>query len=201
MVSNKTFCLSRRNRSEPFYTVVEKHLFMERNFDENYIEYLPILQRHGLLPKISWPWLQVGKVHEACGLALHLSVATKQGLELLEWVIPILIRAKVRFRVIKNQSLHYKLNCGYFGNMEQAKAISIYPSNRRQTSWLIWKLRKGTSFYKGPTIPTATRLANILHGDVELAKYIWIINDKRKSNVIYSRGRHTSESITQGIYE
>lgn len=154
---------------------------MERNFDNNYIEYAPILQRYGLLPKVSWPWLKIGNKNGLCKWTLYLSVATKQGLDLLEWVIPILIQAKVGFRIVKNQSLHYKLNCGYFGTKEQAKAISIYPRNERNAFWLVWKLRKGASIYKGPTIPAAKRLANILHTDDPIILRISVAHGKRRT--------------------
>lgn len=102
-------------------------------------------------------------------------------MELLEWVIPLLTRAKAGFRIIKNQSLHYKLNCGYFGNMDQAKAVSIYPESEKQAWWLVWNLRRGAFFYKGPTIPTARRLANILHADFQGIPGIRIAHRKGKA--------------------
>lgn len=107
--------------------------------------------------------LSVGTCEMESGYEVILSCRTLDTVTLLDLVLPELKKLKVSFRLVKDQESQYRLNSGAFGENEVGKVLVIFISSLETGSALIEWLVNRTAFLKGPVIPFAKRIGEIVY--------------------------------------
>ena len=131
---------------------------MEKAFYIQLVSYGPFLKQERINYKEDEKTLSVGKIGAGCGYAIFVSCRTLDTPELLKKIIPILKLTKCPFRIIKNQSLQYRLNDGSFGEDEAGKVVSIFPLTISEAQSLVQLTVEISESYKGQIIQNAHRV-------------------------------------------
>lgn len=96
------------------------------------------------------------------GWVLILSVLPQDMEAMLDNVLPVLIERNLIFKLIKNESSHYLMNCGLMEHRQIGRSLSIFTQSLQQAKELITILYKLTNAYKAIEIPFAIRLGKAL---------------------------------------
>lgn len=130
-------------------------------------DYAEILDSFGIIYKPMEYYWQAGEIQDYRGWILHLSVVIPNIAELLRLILPQLIQEEVIIKVIRNRLLASQLLEGLLGSVFIGKMISIYPRNSQHALKLAKELISLTKDFKGPRIPTACCLGEILYTQYE----------------------------------
>ncbi len=136
-----------------------------------YIEYSALLDQYKIDYVKKDIWLTVGTPIFDNNWLLFITVRPLEAVSMLKEVLPVLQEAKVAFRILKEQKLHYQLNEGQIvekkGEFEHvldfAKCITIYTSSVDQAKTLVKRLKKITSKFNGPEIIDALKVGKTLY--------------------------------------
>lgn len=118
---------------------------------------LPLRQVDGV-----WAHFGVGPRLD-CGWKLHISTTPSQAAVLLERVLPILVDARVPFKIARNPDTLIALNVGRLGATQVGKFITIYPQCSDDAVALADKLNSATKGMNGPAIPSDIRLGDVVY--------------------------------------
>lgn len=94
------------------------------------------------------------------GFKLHLSATVQDGDELLQAVLPILVKTETSFKVIVDISLHRLVNSKRFPRAASGKFMTIYPANEQEFVGLAEELARVTEKFRGPYILSDRRYKN-----------------------------------------
>ena len=96
---------------------------------------------------------------------IFLSAKTLDTPALLKLILLKIKYEKISFKIIKNQILQYQLNGGMLGENEIGKVISLYPKSITDAIQLAKDLNAISNTFKGPTIPNALRIGEIVYAE------------------------------------
>jgi serine/threonine protein kinase len=116
--------------------------------------YGDLLHDHGLSSNLVGQYLEVGAIIGIRGWILHISVSKYELSELIELLLPVLIKERVPFRIAVNEDIADLLVNGHLGYAHTGKVIKVYPQNDDSALHLAEKLIALTQCFKGPAIPT-----------------------------------------------
>jgi serine/threonine protein kinase len=136
---------------------------MERAFTIHLQPFAPLLKNERIAFREINKRLVVGNNDNKPGWILYISCKTVDTIEILKRILSILKKSNVCFILIKDQLLQYALNAGAYGNNEVGKVMSIYPKSENQAIELASELCNLTDSYRGPVIPEALKLGNIIY--------------------------------------
>lgn len=125
-------------------------------------DYTTLLRQHGVAWQETEYHLQVGTIPSQWGWIIHLSVITAQMHDLLETVIPLLIKREIPFKLVRNKIIAQSVLEGKMGYVQLGKVISIYPDDT-QALTLAQELVVITQTFKGPHILTDRHLGGIVY--------------------------------------
>jgi serine/threonine protein kinase len=108
-------------------------------------------------------YIQVGTIKKTQGWILHLSAITSQIHQLIQAVVPILIREKTAFKLICNAKTAELLLNGKLGTHQIGKVFRIYPEDDASVQSLSQKLIEASAQIKGPAVPTDAYLGGTLY--------------------------------------
>jgi serine/threonine protein kinase len=112
-----------------------------------------ILEEFGVSYREEGLYLQVGECPSK-GWVLHISSIRVQFTPMLMAVMPVLIDAKVSFKIPKNKYTAKGLVDGTLGYTQLGKLICTYPTDAAQAQVLARSLIKVTDEFRSPSIPT-----------------------------------------------
>jgi serine/threonine protein kinase len=121
-------------------------------------EFPGMLKALGLTFEYSYPYLQVGEIMAFPGWILHLSVIRTEIKEVLEIVLPLLVKPQIPFKIPIDLGTAGNLLDGCFGQWLIGKLITIYPKTLQQASELANRLVTLSSVFRGPEIPDCIHL-------------------------------------------
>ena len=127
------------------------------------IDYAALLASFGLKSRRGKPWLSVGTTDRVQGWKLHVSSTVTQAPTLLRAVLPILIRAKVSFKIAANPTTLVRLNDGSLGQPQIGKFMTVYPESDTQAKSLAADVSEATSEFHGPDIATDLWLGGLVY--------------------------------------
>ena len=152
-------------------------------------DYAEILASYGLEYRSTEYYWQVGQMRDYQGWVLHLSVVIPHISELLRLILPVLLWENFTFKVVRNRSLASQLLEGQLGFIHIGKIISIYPPDNYHGLQLAKKLMPLTKSFKGPSIPTARWLGEVIYTQFEtIAPSEYYKQNKQKEKVIFNSG-------------
>lgn len=146
--------------------------YMERVKDHNNslqnsakdIDYANYLQFFDLKPKLHGPWASVGKTDRVQGWKLHISTIPGEAIQLLNCIIPCLLKYKVpSFKIARDTMTLGYLNEGELGRTQIGKFMTIYPQDDKQVVPLAKELIQLTQGMLGPRIISDMRLGDIVY--------------------------------------
>jgi serine/threonine protein kinase len=109
------------------------------------------------------PFFQVLEPADTSGWILYLSAVVSQVIPLASRVIPFLAAKQVPFTIVANVEMAKIVSDGGLGFDEVGKIIRIYPPDGTRAQQIAMELVQLTAGFKGPRIPTAKILGNIVH--------------------------------------
>lgn len=109
----------------------------------------------------------MGTIKHAEGWVLHISVIKSQMIAMLQEVIPLLIKEKISFRIIKDPNIASSLNNGHLGYLRIGKMLSIYTDSPAAASKIAPLLTQATQSFRGPAVPEAAPLGGCLYATYE----------------------------------
>lgn len=107
-------------------------------------------------------YIRVGTPVVTQGWILHITVVIKNGAELITEVVPLLLDHNAPFKIIKNSSLHRKINDGDFGKNKVGKIVTVFLDNPTTIETLTRKLISATRKYNGPKVFTDLPIQNVI---------------------------------------
>jgi len=126
-------------------------------------DYSVILRDYDLKYKDAGLYWLVGEIGNGQGWIINLSAIHLEVEALLYKIIPVLIRHKTPFKVVKDREWAKDLLYGNFGYNELGKVIHIYPHSDALAINLARELIKLTSSFRGPDVPTDFCLGGIVY--------------------------------------
>src|SRR5580704_16707776 len=117
----------------PFTTIPKK---IEDALSKETGDYSEILKKYGLEYKVNGYYLQVGDISKVQGWILHISVIKSQMIDLLESLIPALIKENTPFKIATNRVIAGGLLDGSLNYTQLAKLVCIYPENDSRALYL-----------------------------------------------------------------
>jgi len=126
-------------------------------------DFSEILQIRGLDFFPSTYYWQVGKITRTQGWILHLSVGNWRILELLETVIPLLMKSNTTFKIVRDELTSSYLLEGGLGYTQIGKIVGIYPDTDEEANNLAQQLIILTKSFQGPAIPTDRHLGGVVY--------------------------------------
>ena len=126
-------------------------------------DYAPILKKFHLPYRVSGEWLISGQVCTQHTWLLFVSVMAVDTPALLLSLLPILVKEKIAFRLIKNQDSQLSLNAGEMLEVNFGKVITLYPCDLQQANRLIPLLLPFTDRSRGPQLDDCIRLGKTLY--------------------------------------
>jgi serine/threonine protein kinase len=127
-------------------------------------DYAEMLKGMGLeYTAVDEHYLRVGEPKKVQGWILHLSVIKTQVQRLMEVVLPMLVKEKVSFKIVKDyKAAKYSLD-GLLGYHQLGKIITIYHEDDQTLITFSRMLIEITEEFKGPAIPTDANLGGIVY--------------------------------------
>eukprot|EP01037_Dinobryon_pediforme_P013136 gene13136-13237_t len=127
------------------------------------VEYGSLLHRAGVhyYQESKYLWSDMPKA-KSCWV-IYLTVVVPQFADLLSRVLPLLMQNKICFRIPENQLIHSKMLDGGYGLQEIGKIIAIFPEDNKVAVQVASSLLNITAGFKGPQIPSAINLGNIIY--------------------------------------
>src|SRR5262245_18979843 len=92
------------------------------------------------------------------GWKLHVTTTINNAHEVLRRVLPVLVNARVAFKVVASSRELQQLNQGLGGLSQIGKFLTIYPTNDKEAVKLAIALDRATVGLEGPDIPSDRRL-------------------------------------------
>ena len=132
-------------------------------FSKDNEEYANLLKSFDLEFKPDEYYLLVGDIKQVQGWIIHVSVIISQFENLLNIVIPLLIREKTPFKIPSNREICKNIQFGHFGVIKIGKTLCIYPETDAKALSISKELIKLTHSFKGPVIPTDLCLGNVVY--------------------------------------
>ena len=108
-------------------------------------------------------YYQVGSIEKTQGWIIHLSVIYAQAKELMNKVLPYLLRENVAFKIPTNMLIIHQLNEGSLGSANLGKIVRIYPTSDQNDLQIVENLLDLTEGFRGPDIPTDCHLKGIIY--------------------------------------
>jgi serine/threonine protein kinase len=130
---------------------------------EDTVDMSDYLHALGVPFQASQLYWQVGNIEKIQGWILHLSIIETQLVQLINQIVPVLIKEKATFKIARNRPTAEKLIAGTFGFHNLAKIFCIYPESEDSTETLAALLIDHTKNFKGPAIPTDFHLGSIVY--------------------------------------
>ena len=103
------------------------------------------------------PWIvarPLDSVLPAQGWKLHVSATLSSALDVLTQALPVLVAARVPFKVAKTLETLASLNYGVAGSSQIGKFITVYPRDDEQAVDLAVRLDQATAGLTGPAVPS-----------------------------------------------
>lgn len=133
-------------------------------------------------------WYAFNHLHTkipAQGWKIHLSFNAKDALEVVNTILPELIKEELTFKIVKNLYCFKALNSGEYGVTQIGKVITIYPSTFATFNKTIEFLKVFINLKAGPPITTDLRISNtssifIRYGVMNPVNYIVDENSTKK---------------------
>ncbi|WP_412757015.1 lanthionine synthetase LanC family protein [Legionella bozemanae] len=128
------------------------------------VDYADYLRSFALEPELRGPWASVGKTDRIQGWKLHISTIPGEAIQLLNCVIPCLLRHKVpSFKIARDTMTLGYLNEGELGRTQIGKFMTIYPEDDKHAVQLAQELVQLTQGMLGPRIISDMRLGDIVY--------------------------------------
>lgn len=125
--------------------------------------YSYLLDKGGVPYREDETWLYVGDTNVYNRWWLFVSIVTLQTVPALEKILPVLQRCGAPFRMIKGELHQYRLNAGVYGTTEVGKVLTIMPRSEETAVTLTEQLVQLCHGLKGPEVPAALRLSDIVY--------------------------------------
>jgi hypothetical protein len=132
---------------------------MQKAFTIQLTAYSPLLKKLQMRYREDGNSLWVGQYQLEGPYAIFVSCRTLDTVRLLEQVLPVLKDAGCPFRLIKDQTVQFRLNAGAFGNEEAGKVLSVFPQNLPAALRLAAVLGEHSAAFKGPVVADAIRIS------------------------------------------
>ncbi|HET6253302.1 MAG TPA: lanthionine synthetase LanC family protein [Puia sp.] len=139
-------------------------------------DYSEILDKFGFEYKKVDYYLEVGIPEWVQGWILDISVIYTQIPQLLNAILPLLIRERLAFKLALNAKTAKAILNGEFGYLLLGKVLSIYPAEAQRASWVAQKLIDLTKGFRGPEILTDRRLGAVVYTRYGAGTPVKIIN-------------------------
>ncbi|SIR51741.1 lanthionine synthetase LanC family protein [Fluoribacter gormanii] len=128
------------------------------------VDYADYLRSFALEPQLRGPWASVGKTDRIQGWKLHISTIPGEAIQLLNCIIPCLLRHKlISFKIAKDTMTLGYLNEGELGRTQIGKFMTIYPQDDKHSVQLAQELVRLTQGMLGPRIISDMRLGDIVY--------------------------------------
>lgn len=108
-------------------------------------------------------YLKIGEQPLKNGWLMFLSANVQHIGDMVRDVCPVLNRAGVAFRVVKDQSLAQNMNDFWYGANEVGKVITVFTSDEKMTSIMLQQLSCITNNYRGPEVANAIRAGEVIY--------------------------------------
>ena len=160
-------------------------------------DYSNLLKGHLLEYKRVGHYLQVGVIDWTQGWIIDISAIPIQAQDLLETIIPVLIREKIAFRIARNAKTARSILSGEQGYILLGKLISVYPHDDIKALEIARRLIDLTRNIKGPEILTDRHLGNVVYTRYGACNPVVFTNDGgEEENWIYSpKGKLIKDTI------
>ncbi|MBT1687106.1 protein kinase/lanthionine synthetase C family protein [Dawidia soli] len=112
-------------------------------------------------------YYQVGTVKHTEGWVLHVSVIKNQITSLLNTVLPLLIKEKIAFKIVRDVNIASTMNDGLLGNIQIGKILCLYPENKDKANDLVQALITLTLPFTGPAVSTDAKLSGNVYANYE----------------------------------
>lgn len=126
-------------------------------------DYVETVKSYTSTVTLRGPWVSVGDSQRIQGWKLHLSSVPASATQVLNTILPYLIKNRIPFKCAKNRSTLEYLNEGSYGNTQVGKFITIYPISDEATRKIALDLIPITRGFPGPVIVTDMRLGDVLY--------------------------------------
>ncbi|WP_217604900.1 lanthionine synthetase LanC family protein [Chitinophaga sp. GbtcB8] len=126
-------------------------------------EYSRILEQFKLDIKQDGYYLLVGELQPVQGWMLNISVGRFQIANLINTVVPLLLKEEVPFKIVANSDLALYMLEGNLGLQLLGKVMEIYPRDDQHADNLAKELIEITRQFDGPDIPTCAHLAGCIY--------------------------------------
>jgi tRNA A-37 threonylcarbamoyl transferase component Bud32 len=113
-------------------------------------------------------WLHVNIPEEKKKLFVFLSFKSIYVLSIIHQVLPILIRHKLPFKMVKNEQILLKLNNGGFGNDLIGKNMLIYFNDSAEANFIAKEISSATNIFQGPLVSDSIRTGEIIYVPPEI---------------------------------
>ena len=137
-------------------------ILLKSNSQINQIDYRIILDSLEINYSEDDFYLRVGTPAISQGWIIHLSVVVKDAKELIKKSSPIFANLNVPHKIIKNSTLHQKLNDGEFGKNKVGKIVTVFLDNPAIANTLLKQLIEITSQFEGPKVFTDLPIQNTI---------------------------------------
>jgi hypothetical protein len=125
---------------------------MKSVFPYHFLDYSLWLKRARISFRAENQYFVVGKCTPNQSIRLYISARVADMDDLLSTVLPLLREKQTSFQLIKNSSLHFKLNGGYYSSKEIGKPIIIFPASVEDANQLAAQIHPLVSKFKGPPV-------------------------------------------------
>ena len=126
-------------------------------------DYSALLKGYSLQYKRVDHYLQVGVIDWTQGWIIDISVIQIQFQDLVETVVPVLVRENIPFKIPRNAKMARSISAGEQGYVLLGKVVSIYPPDDIKALDLARRLIDLTHAFKGPEILTDRHLGNVVY--------------------------------------
>lgn len=127
------------------------------------VDYSEILKRQGIRYADIHPVYQVGEIQLVQGWILHISTTRHKIVNLLETVIPYLVKCGAPFKLVQNSDLLAAFSDGLAGYELLGKAVSVYYPDQGEIGRVAADLIKLSAGFDGPVVLTDIHLGNAVY--------------------------------------
>jgi serine/threonine protein kinase len=126
-------------------------------------DFRSLLSQFGADYSFEEQYLVVGPIPKCQGWILHIPVIRPSLVELLNLVVPELLRLEIAFKIVRDMYAAIDILEGITGYAKLGKLICIYPADDLKAVMLATKLIELTRAFEGPSIPTDYHLGALIY--------------------------------------
>lgn len=168
----------------------------------NELFYSKLLDEYSLIPNNDNIWVSYTNENydklPIKGFKIHFSTTPLDLNNSAEVLIPFLVKKRIIFKCVKSHKILNELNFAKYGFSQIGKAFTIYPLSEVDFLEIVEELKKITSQYNGPFIPSDNKIpdSNCLYYRYGTMRYK---KDKEGQEVIDDDERNPDKTIPEGV--